>query len=105
MGSWLHNINEVLDKAQTPVRFFFRDDDAGWENDKLLMMLDRFAQYSTAIDLAVIPDSVNKPLADELLSRWQDDNQLLGLHQHGFSHTKKEYMEASEAERCTTTPA
>lgn len=90
MGNWLHGINEILDKTQTPMHFFFRDDDAGWENTKLLRMLDRFAQHAIPIDLAVIPASVDKSLADELLSRWQDNPDILGLHQHGFSHTNHE---------------
>ncbi len=90
MASWLDEITDVLDQAKSPVGLFFRDDDAGWENDKHLNLLDRFAQAGMPIDLAVIPDSLDSVLAYELLSRWRQGKHLLGLHQHGFSHTNHE---------------
>lgn len=90
MVNWLHTVNDALDNAQSPVQFFFRDDDAGWESDKLLTILDEFAQHGMPIDLAVIPAHLDNTLANELYSRWRDNNQLVGLHQHGFSHTNHE---------------
>lgn len=90
MANWLNAITEVLNQAKSPVRLFFRDDDAGWENDKLLNLLDRFAQAALPIDLAVIPEGLDNVLAYELLSRWRQNNRILGLHQHGFSHANHE---------------
>ncbi|CAG7857445.1 hypothetical protein MCAMS1_02266 [biofilm metagenome] len=90
MVDWLSKISHVLDNAQSPVRFFFRDDDAGWENDKLFNLLDAFADNDVPIDLAVIPKSVDNKLADALMSRWRNNEQLLGLHQHGYSHINHE---------------
>jgi predicted deacetylase len=90
VADWLREISQVLDKASSPVRFFFRDDDAGWENDKLFNMLDKFAQNDVAIDLALIPKSLDNQLADELMLRWRNNKQLLGLHQHGYGHINHE---------------
>jgi Uncharacterized protein conserved in bacteria (DUF2334) len=89
MPNWLKSISDVLDSAEQPVRLFFRNDDAGWANDRLFALLDKFAQSGMPIDLAVIPEALDQALADELLSR-QQAQQLIGLHQHGYSHTNHE---------------
>lgn len=90
MSDWLEGIRNVVDRAESPVRVFFRDDDAGWANDHLYRLLDRFTEYGIAIDLAVIPNSLEHALANELLARWRQNRNLLGLHQHGFSHANHE---------------
>jgi peptidoglycan/xylan/chitin deacetylase (PgdA/CDA1 family) len=90
MSDWLNAVREVLDRAVKPVCIFFRDDDAGWSNDKLYVLLDVFAQSGMPIDVAVIPETLDQDLADELLSRWQQGKHLIGLHQHGYSHTNHE---------------
>jgi hypothetical protein len=90
MANWLNAIADVLDQAKSPMQLFFRDDDAGWENNKLFSLLDRFAHAALPIDLAVIPESLDNVLASELLPRWRQNYRLLGLHQHGFSHTNHE---------------
>ena len=90
MPNWLKSISDVLDSAEQPVRLFFRDDDAGWANDRLYALLDTFAQPGMPIDLAVIPEALGHALTEELLSRWQQDKHLTGLHQHGYSHTNHE---------------
>jgi predicted deacetylase len=81
---------DALDRAASPVTFFFRDDDAGWANDHLFALLDRFAAYDVPIDLAVIPRAVDSPLAAVLQSRVDRNPQLLGLHQHGYAHANHE---------------
>jgi predicted deacetylase len=81
---------DALDRAASPVTFFFRDDDAGWANDHLFALLDRFAAYDVPIDLAVIPRAVDSPLAAALQSRVDRNPQLLGLHQHGYAHINHE---------------
>lgn len=90
MSSWLHEIGNVLDRATSPVRVFFRDDDAGWANDRLFNLLDTFAKVEMPLDLAVIPQSLECNLAEELRIRWHQNRHLLGLHQHGFSHSNHE---------------
>jgi len=93
MSNWLNAVSDVLDRAVKPVRFFFRDDDAGWSNDKLYLLLDEFAQAGMPIDVAVIPAALDLDLADELLSRRQQGKHLIGLHQHGYSHANHELIE------------
>lgn len=90
MADWLKAITDVLDRTENPVRLFFRDDDAGWSNNELYSLLDMFAQTAMPIDLAVIPKGLDYGLADELLNRWRQNKHLIGLHQHGYSHTNYE---------------
>ena len=59
---------------------FFRDDDAGWADERLLELIDRFASAGLPLDLAVIPAALSGPLADALVDR------DVGLHQHGYAH-------------------
>jgi Uncharacterized protein conserved in bacteria (DUF2334) len=92
MSSWLKTVRDALDRAEQPVRFFFRHDDAGWQNDRLYRLLDEFAQANVAIDLAIIPAALDHNLSKELLARWQQDKNLLGLHQHGYSHSNHEQL-------------
>jgi Uncharacterized protein conserved in bacteria (DUF2334) len=92
MSSWLQPVRDALDRAKKPVRFFFRDDDVGWENGRLYGLLDEFAMAGVSIDLAVIPAALDDGLTKELLSRWQQNENLIGLHQHGYSHSNHEQL-------------
>lgn len=96
MVNWLQPITDVLDKSVKPVQVFFRDDDVGWSNAQLYAMLDEFAKAEIAIDLAVIPAALDDKLADQLLARWQQDEKILGFHQHGYSHSNHE----TEGRKC-----
>jgi hypothetical protein len=87
---WLQPIKDVLENAKKPVRLFFRDDDAGWSTDRLLALLDMFAKAEIPIDLAVIPEALDAKLTDELLLRNQQSTNMLGLHQHGYTHSNNE---------------
>ena len=84
MTAWLRPLREALDAAPTPLPFFFRDDDAGWRDDRLAALLDVFASYAVPIDLAAIPLDMTAELADTLVAR--ADRQPLGIHQHGYAH-------------------
>jgi peptidoglycan/xylan/chitin deacetylase (PgdA/CDA1 family) len=79
-----------LDAAPEPVTFFFRDDDGGWDDARLLELLDRFDRHGLPLDVAVIPCAITEPLARELRARHGGAGGRLGLHQHGFSHTNHE---------------
>jgi hypothetical protein len=35
-ANWLNPLLKALDEAPTSVEFFLRDDDAGWDDDRLL---------------------------------------------------------------------
>jgi hypothetical protein len=62
------------------VSVFFRDDDAGWGDARLLALIDRFADHGLPLDLAVIPTELSPKLAETLRER------PVGLHQHGYAH-------------------
>lgn len=88
MSDWLDPVRAALDASPTPVPFFFRDDDTGWENDSLWGLLDRAQANGVHIDLAVIPTEIDDKLADELCDRASTG--LVHLHQHGFRHVNHE---------------
>jgi peptidoglycan/xylan/chitin deacetylase (PgdA/CDA1 family) len=96
MGSWLQPVEEALDAAREPVRVFFRDDDAGWDDTRLLALLDVFAAHDLPVDLAVIPAELHPALARELLAR-----PGVGLHQHGLAHANHE----REGRKCEFGPS
>lgn len=83
-ADWIAPVTAALQDLKTPRRLFFRDDDAGWADQKLYQLLDIFAQASTPVDLAVIPACLTKELTYALQARYA--SQVLGLHQHGFQH-------------------
>jgi hypothetical protein len=80
----LKNLLHSLDSALAPIDIFFRDDDAGWADARLLELIDKFAEHGLPLDLAAIPDAVTEDLASELVGRH------VGLHQHGFAHVNHE---------------
>lgn len=87
-GSWLTPLEGALDEAAHPVTFFFRDDDAGWADDHLRALTRTFAARGAPIDLAVIPEALEPPLARELRDWW--DTGCVRLHQHGLGHHNHE---------------
>jgi hypothetical protein len=85
--SWLDPVQAALDAAPAPVDVFFRDDDAGWRDDRLLALLEAFDEHALPLDVAVIPAAVSPAVAVELSAR---AGPRLGLHQHGFAHRNHE---------------
>jgi peptidoglycan/xylan/chitin deacetylase (PgdA/CDA1 family) len=77
----LRNLLLSLDRRIAPVDVFFRDDDAGWEDERLLELIARFAEHGLPLDLAVIPAELHRGLAERLAPSHA------GLHQHGYAHT------------------
>ena len=90
MNQWLAPVRTALDAAPRPVEVFFRDDDAGWRDDRLLALLDAFAAHGAPVDLAVIPAALEPALARELRHRAGLARGRLGLHQHGYAHLNHE---------------
>jgi hypothetical protein len=80
----------ALDEAPGPVTFFFRDDDAGWDDGRLFALLAVFASRALPLDVAVIPGALGGNLADSLMSLSVEFNGRLGLHQHGLAHVNHE---------------
>src|SRR5688572_9160680 len=87
MVRWLDPVTEALDAAPAAVEVFFRDDDAGWSDDRLRVLLDRFTAHGLPLDLAVIPKALRASLTRELRARAGD---RLALHQHGLAHANHE---------------
>ena len=96
MSSWLDPVRRALDLAAEPATFFFRDDDAGWSDDRLFRLLDLFSGHDLPLDLAVIPRATTPALAREIRARIQASGELIGLHQHGFAHKNHE----TEGRKC-----
>jgi hypothetical protein len=90
---------QALDRAEAPVDFFIRDDDAGWDDARLFKLLDTVAAVHVPIDLAVIPAACGDALASRLVGRMR--NQPLGVHVHGWAHTNHE----TEGRKCEFGPA
>lgn len=90
LNAGLNAVLSALDAASAPVRFFLRDDDAGWGDARLLALLDCTGRAGVPIDLAVIPHATGAVLAAELRARVDAAPGLIGLHQHGWSHDNHE---------------
>jgi len=100
-SSWLEPLRRALDTAPTPVRFFFRDDDIGWDDDRLLELLDMFARHAVPIDLAATPAAVSIDLARTLRARIELAPALVAVHQHGFAHVNHQ----PEGRKCEFGPS
>ena len=90
MTAWLDPLREALDESDTPIDFFFRDDDVGWSNDGFRALLGCFRRNSVPIDIAAIPSALTVDFAAEIRAAHDEAPALLGIHQHGFSHTNHE---------------
>ena len=91
----MRNLLLSLDRTIAPVDVFFRDDDAGWEDERLLELIARFAEHGLPLDLAVIPAELHEELAAALRGVHA------GLHQHGYAHTNHQV----EGRKCEFGPA
>jgi hypothetical protein len=90
MSVWLDELRRTLDAAAAPVDFFFRDDDAGWADERLFALLDLFERHALPIDVAAIPRAMTAALASELRSRVAAAPETVAVHQHGFAHLNHE---------------
>lgn len=101
MSAWLDELRRALDGATTPVDFFFRDDDAGWADERLFALLDLFERHALPIDVAAIPRAMTAALASELRSRMAAAPERVAVHQHGFAHLNHE----PEGRKCEFGPS
>ena len=90
MTVWLGPLRQALDESDTPVDFFFRDDDVGWANNEFRALLACFRRHSLPLDIAAIPSALTAELAGEIRAARGEAPALLGIHQHGFSHANHE---------------
>jgi predicted glycosyltransferase len=99
--AWLNSVRYALDGLTHPARLFFRDDDCGWGDDRLLLLLDIFADFNVPIDLAAIPAALNSAFAQKLARRMAAHPERLRIHQHGYAHLNHE----SEGKKCEFGPS
>jgi hypothetical protein len=85
---WLDPVRAALDGLDSPCTFFFRDDDAGWADERLFALLRRFENRGLRADVAVIPAEVTPALGRRLCATALATGTR--LHQHGLSHTNHE---------------
>jgi predicted deacetylase len=88
---WLDPVRSALEGTSHPVRVFFRDDDAGWDDDALFRLLDLCDEHEAPIDLAVIPCALTRPLAHRLRRAVEASRGRVALHQHGYAHLNHEH--------------
>jgi predicted glycosyltransferase len=93
---WLSPVRETLDGLAHPASLFFRNDDCGWSDDRLLLLLDIFADFGIPVDLAAIPAALSSAFAQKLSRRMAAYPERLRIHQHGFAHLNHE----SEGKKC-----
>jgi predicted deacetylase len=87
--SWVDPLARAIDERPQPLEIFVRDDDAGWDDDRLLRLLDLCDEHACPIDLAAIPTAVSRRLVQQLVNRIESGAPI-GVHQHGFSHRNHE---------------
>jgi len=87
----LSSIAAAIERRRKPLTVFFRDDDIGWANEKLAALCNRFAHFDAPLDLAVIPGSLDGDTANDVIRIIREYSQILGLHQHGYTHTNHQH--------------
>ena len=83
----LEELQKLIDGRDEPVTVFFRNDDAGWANERLVALCDRFSACGVSLDLAVIPGALDGGAQEPLYKLLQQHGPLLHLHQHGYFHS------------------
>jgi hypothetical protein len=83
MRSWLNPVIAALDLRESPLKIFLRDDDGGWDDDRLRQLVDLCDRLDATLDLAAIPHALNATTGAWLAARIGD---RLGCHQHGYTH-------------------
>lgn len=90
--SWLDPVVSALELRKSPVKVFFRDDDAGIGNERLFKLMSIFEAFDMPLDIAVIPKEVSRSFADRLRKRINSRRDLFFIHQHGYAHRNHEML-------------
>ena len=104
MEKWLEPIEKTLGRLPSSVTCFFRDDDAGWNDNRLFKLVDCFSTYAVPLDLAAIPKAFDSRRASLLSRRLEDSANSIGIHQHGFCHSNHQ-VEGRKCEFGSMRPA
>ncbi|MHB1568095.1 MAG: polysaccharide deacetylase family protein [Solirubrobacteraceae bacterium] len=87
MTRWLDRLRLAL--GDRPLqRWFFRDDDAGWEDRRLAALTGAFRDTGVKVDLAAIPATISPALGRRLADLVDDG--AVSVHQHGWAHANHE---------------
>jgi peptidoglycan/xylan/chitin deacetylase (PgdA/CDA1 family) len=98
---WLDPLRAALDTRAEPVWFFFRDDDAGWDDAALEALLDVFEPHGLPLDVAAIPLAATVRTVELLTSRQAGGRNDVRVHQHGLAHVNHE----PEGRKCEFGPS
>ena len=79
-------VRQALGTRAGPLTVFFRDDDAGWADERLQTLCSVFGAANVPLDLAVIPAAITGRTERILNQYCAESPGLFHLHQHGFSH-------------------
>jgi predicted deacetylase len=90
MSAWLDPVRQALAANASPITIFFRDDDAGWEDEQLYRLLDVVAPFQAPLALAAIPMAIGARLAAELGRLVASGSPPVSVHQHGYAHVNHE---------------
>ena len=101
MSDWLDPLRAALDEQDGAVRFFFRDDDAGWDDAALEALLDVFEPHGLPLDLAAIPLAVTPRTVEIVAARQSSGRNDVRVHQHGLAHANHE----PEGRKCEFGPS
>lgn len=88
MSHWLEPLRQSLADRGELLPLFFRDDDAGWDDARLMALVDVFRSANGHVDLAAIPAAISPGLGRRL-SRLVDEG-YVSVHQHGWTHINNE---------------
>ncbi len=90
MTGWLDPLRAALDARAAPAWFFFRDDDAGWDDTALEALLDVFEPHGLPLDVAAIPLAATSRTVEVITARQTSGRNDLRVHQHGLAHVNHE---------------
>jgi hypothetical protein len=80
----------VLDRKSRPTTIFFRDDDAGWANDRFMALGELFCSRDLPLDIAVIPGGLGAGCIEQITRLRLCSPELFHIHQHGHTHSNHE---------------
>jgi len=84
--TYFESLTDVLSSSTCPVKVFFRNDDGGWADTQLERMCLWFKDRQLPLDIAVIPQEMNRDSVS-LISKWiNDEYSKVHIHQHGYTH-------------------
>ena len=86
----LDTIRDTLARKNRPTQSFFRDDDGGWANDRLVCLGELFERRGVPLDIAAIPTALDDECIDTIADLLHAAPQLFHIHQHDYSHTNHE---------------